>query len=391
MSHHPIHEILRTTAEQNGGALLFRDFMDLCLHHPQHGYYNAQKARIGRSGDFVTAPELTSLFGELITLQLVEIWGRMGAPSRFDVVEMGAGVGRMAADILRTARLFTGFKEAIRYAIVDSSPDFRQRQHETLAQAGIETDSVRWGASLLELTVEAPIDGVILGNEFLDALPVHGAAVTDQGLREIVVTWDAHKGAWREQLEHPSAALAGYCEQHNITAETLQPGWRFEAHVAADGWMRQAANTLGQGALLFIDYGEAAREMRCAGRAGGTLMGHYRHKRVDDPLKYPGEMDITAHVDFSAMARAAEAGGAVRTGFTTQSWFLMGLGILERLEQMQRMVPDAAQLGAIKQAASRLLMPGAMGDFKALLLTKGIAPSNEPLAGFRLNNRLNAL
>lgn len=370
--------VLRLEMAAKGGALPFHRFMALALYHPEHGYYMGRRSRIGRDGDFVTAPEMTSLFGQLLTLQWIEVWERLGRPGLFQVVEAGAGTGVLAADILATARRFPAFHAALTYTIIEISPDFRRRQAETLAAAGAAMDRVFWLDRVEEL---GAVEGVIFSNEFLDALPVHWLEMTADGLREIAVM--ERDGRLETTLIPLTPPLAPDC----LTRQgiDLPVGGRAEVGVAAAAWMAAAGRALRRGLLLGIDYGYVASEYNSAALAEGTLVGHWRHQRVDDPLRHPGEMDLTAHVNFSAMAEAGEGSGLERLGYASQAWFLMGLGILERMQALIARDPAGEGSERLRQTVLRLTMPQGMGErFKVLALGRGLGDG--ALGGFRLKN-----
>ncbi len=373
-------DILLAEIDSANGALPFRRFMELALYHPRFGYYMGPRARIGRQGDFVTAPEMTSLFGQLLTLQWIEVWERLGRPDRFHLVEAGAGTGILASDILRTARRFSPFFHTLTYTILEISPDFRQRQRATLQDGGVLSERVRWMDGIDTLS---DLEGVIFSNEFLDAFPVHWVEMTAEGLREIAVRWAGDEFA----TTHIPLTMAP--ERIGIL-DKLAVGSRTEVGVAAAEWMEMAGRVLRRGLLLAIDYGYADGEMASTALASGTLVGHHEHQRVDNPLLHPGEMDLTAHVNFSTMARAGEGSGLETAGYATQAWFLMGLGILERLEAVNRREADADKRERLRQTVLRLTMPQGMGErFKVLAQGRGLGP--EPLSGFRLNNRRDRL
>ncbi|MBF0180735.1 MAG: SAM-dependent methyltransferase [Magnetococcales bacterium] len=372
-SPNPIVRLLTGLAGEAGFVPFWRG-MELALYHPEHGYYMTGRQRIGREGDFVTAPELTSLFGELLTLQCIEVWELLGRPDPFVVVEMGGGSGRLAFDFLATARRFADFFRAFAYRVVEISPDFRARQQELVKSLGFGTEKITWSETLPE-RIEA---GVILGNEFLDALPVHWVEMTPHGLMEVALAPDG-----QIMLVPPQPPLDS--DYFNGFGINLASGYRTEIGLAAASWMEQAALTLHQGVVLMIDYGWPASEYYAPIRSHGTLAGHQGHERVDDPLHCLGAMDLTAHVDFSAMARAGTRAGLTPVGFTTQGWFLMGLGILERLQRLTgKVAPEQAE--SLRQAVMRLILPDAMGErFKVLAMGKRVPQGS--LSGFRLNDQ----
>lgn len=369
--------ILKQTINRAGGVLPFHQFMQQALYHPQHGYYMSQRPRLGRRGDFVTAPEMTSLFGELLTLQCIEVWQRLGQPTTFHIIEAGAGSGKLAMDILRTAGRFPAFMASLNYTILEVSPDFQSRQQQTLEQAGL---TATWSTDLGSLPQSA-IEGVILSNEFLDAFPVHWLEMSETGLQEIAVV-KAEEGLTTTLIPITAPLDPHYFDNMGIE---LPVGKRAEVGLAAAAWIREAGQRLTRGAILSIDYGAPQREYYGPAYPQGTLSGYYQHTQISNPLQHPGEMDLTAHVDFSALARAGEESGLVTLGYTTQAWFLMGLGILQRLEKLANS-QDRPAYERLQQTVSRLIMPQGMGErFKVLLQGKGL--STEPLAGFSLNNR----
>ena len=375
-----IQTILPQAIAQAGGLLPFHQFMQQALYHPQHGYYMTQRPRLGRQGDFVTAPEMTSLFGELLTLHCIELWQHLGQPARFQIVEAGAGSGKLAADICRTARRFPTFQAALEYTILEISPDFQTLQRQTLTEAGCDPDGVHWYNSL-EALGENSIVGILLSNEFFDALPVHWLEMTDAGLRELGVAW-AEEGLTTRLMPITPPLDPDYFTRLGIV---LPVGMRTEVGLAASTWMAQAARSLARGMILTIDYGYTQAELYSTALPQGTLTGFYQHQKIENPLHHPGEMDLTAHVQFTALAQAGEANGLTTLGYTTQAWFLLGLGLLQRLEMLHHALPEA-DYQRVNQTVLRLIMPQGMGDrFKVLAQGKGLA--DLPLAGFSLNNR----
>lgn len=374
-----LRSILNQAITEAGGAIPFHHYMRLVLYHPQHGYYMADRPRLGRSGDFVTAPEMTSLFGELLTLQCIEIWQSIGSPTTFQIVEAGAGSGKLAMDLLRTARRFPDFYKALTYTILEVSPTFQARQQHTLAEAGLSLDAVRWLRDLSPLP-EDSLEGIIVSNEFLDAFPVHWVEMSEVGLREMAVT-QGEKG-----LETVAIPIAPPLDPDYFAALGIDRplATRTEIGLAAMAWMTMAARRLKRGVILSIDYGCPQQEYYGPGYPQGTLTGFYQHQQISDPLRYPGAMDLTAHVDFTALARAGEKGGLTTLGYTTQAWFLMGLGILQRLEILSKS-QDSIAYESLRQTVLRLIMPQGMGErFKVLAQGKGLPDT--PLAGFSLNN-----
>jgi NADH dehydrogenase [ubiquinone] 1 alpha subcomplex assembly factor 7 len=334
------------------GPLSLAEFMIESLWHPSAGYY-AQSAAIGPSGDYVTAPEISQMFGELIGAWCVATWIAMGRPVPFELIELGPGRGTMMADALRAARIERGFHQAARIHLVEASARMREVQR-TLAQDG----DVTWHDSFGTVP-EGPT--ILVANEFLDALPILQFERTESGWRERLVEFDKSSGRFRfvrAQHETPAAALLP------PTFASAAPGSIAELCPAALSLAASVALRLATegGAALFIDYGP--RESRL-GATLQALRGHRRH----DPLDEPGRADLTAHVDFANFARAASEAGAACHGPVEQGVFLGHLGIRERAERLSS-AASAAQAGAIQAALRRLIDGAEMGTlFKALALT----------------------
>ncbi|ABK46106.1 protein of unknown function DUF185 [Magnetococcus marinus MC-1] len=369
-------------AKEHGGILSFRKFMEMALYHPSYGYYMRKWSRLGVEGDFTTAPEMTSLFGELLTLQMMEVWQRMGSPAFFAVMEVGAGSGKLAGDVLRTAKKFPDFYDALSLIILEKSPDFRRVQAEFLQKKGVDIHKVRWVYDLDAWEGEGAFQGVVYGNEVLDAFPVHWVEQTEQGLKEVVAQWDGR--SWCEQLVEPESALQG--DYFKVRGIELETGWRTEFSLDAQQWLGRISANMEQGAVLMIDYGYVAQDYYQGGLPHGTLMAHQRHQRIKEPWLWPGDMDLTAHVDFSAMQQVScGQHGLDLLGFTTQGWFLLGMGILQRLEQAIKLDEDRERVALLRQTVSRLIMPDAMGErFKVLAVGRGLG--RERLAGFLLQD-----
>ncbi|MBF0444148.1 MAG: SAM-dependent methyltransferase [Magnetococcales bacterium] len=365
--------------DSDSSSIPFIKFMEEALYNPHKGYYMTAGKRLGPGGDFVTAPELTSLFGELLALQMIELWQFMGSPTKFKLIEMGPGSGRLAYDILRTAKQFKNFYAAISCELVEISQDFVQRQKKLLKKGGVHK-KVCWHSDI-DGALDGGVIGVIFANEFLDALPVHLVEQTANGLGEVGVKLDADGNFVTEILPLSKNIHGDYFSSRGITLAT---GTRTEIAMPAQNWIKKAGELLQEGMVLLIDYGHTQKDYYAPVRTNGTLAGHLQHVRIDDPLANPGEMDLTAHVDFSAILAAGREADLELLGYTTQGWFLMGLGILERLEILSKVA--GTDTGPLKEAIKRLIMPEGMGEtFKVMALGKGIG--NQQLSGFRLNEQ----
>jgi len=360
------------------GPISFAEFMDISLYHPEHGYYARAAQRTGRAGDFFTSVDVGPVFGELLEKQFAEMRrilqneSRIANPEsrlqRFDLVEAGAGNGRLSRDILDAAqRVDSDFYEAIRLALVERSPAARAAQ-----AAALDGHAARLHHS--SATLPEDIHGVIFANELLDALPTHAVAMTENGLREVF--FDYRDGRFVECLhELTSPRIAEYLSR---AGAILGPGWRTEVNLAAEDWMIAAARSLKQGFLIIIDYGHEEGELYGASHAAGTLAtfrGHVSPAQASGAvsagwLQEPGTCDMTAHVDLSAVRRAAEHEGLHLIAQLDQTYFLMGLGLDEIMASPQGFEP-----GALKRrlALKTLLLPGGLGStHKVLVFGKNV-------------------
>ena len=300
--------------------------MDLALYDPELGYYARAAQRSGRAGDFFTSVDVGPLFGELLEIQLAEMFETLQKlqtadlrRQTLDLVEAGAGNGRLSADILRAAGTRDAFYDAVRLHLVEASAAARAAQRATLGDAADRLASS--GASL-----PSSFEGVLIANELLDALPVHQVVMREEGLKEVYVD-----GALRPIEDTPSTpALAAYLASAGVV---LQPGWRVEINLRAVEWMRDAARRLRRGFIIVIDYGHEARELYSPTHAAGTLTSYSSHRSAGPEsaaawppwLESPGERDITSHVDFTSVRAAAESEGLQTLGFLDQTYFLLGL------------------------------------------------------------------
>jgi SAM-dependent MidA family methyltransferase len=343
------------------GPLTVAEFMDAALYDPERGYYASAAQRSGRAGDFFTSVDVGPLFGELLAVQLDEMWRltRAAGGTTFDLVEAGAGNGRLTRDILDAAAVHhREMYEHMRVTLVERSAAAREAHAATLGDAHRD----RPIASLAELP--APIDGVILANELLDALPVHVVIGTDAGLREVYVAERA--GALVEttgDLSDP--AIAAYLDRLGVAPAV---GARADVGLQAIRWIEEAARSLARGFLLLIDYGHEAAELFSPSHASGTLTGYRAHRLRPDWLSEPGGRDLTAHVNLTAIRLAAEDAGLTTIGMVDQTYFLMSLGITDRVAAG----PDRAAV-ARRLAAKTLVMPGGLGStMKTMAFARGL-------------------
>ena len=362
---------LRSLIDAAGGWIPFSRFMEAVLYAPGLGYYAAGAMKFGAAGDFVTAPELTPLFGRTLAHAIAPVLANSGG----EVLELGAGSGRLAVDMLGELDRLGALPA--RYCILEVSADLRQRQQETLTRelphlAG----RVVWLNAL-----PTHFNGVILGNEVLDALPVELVHWTEAGPQARGVILNGNAFGWQDRPANDPLL--------RVRADTLNlaPGYLTEINLAADALIASLAQCLERGLILMIDYGFGQAEYYHPQRHMGTLRAHYRHHALDDPFYLPGLCDLTAHVDFSAVARAGMAAGLDLAGYTSQANFLLNAGLTELL--MQISPADAAAYLPQANAVQRLVSPAEMGElFKVIALTKGKAA---PLAGFARSDRRHSL
>lgn len=357
-----LEALLRDRIRHSRG-LDFAQFMELCLYHPQFGYYMAPRERIGKQGDFFTSSSVHALFGGLIARQLHEMWQILGC-GPFTLAEQGAGEGHLAKDVLdAVAAEFPVFYQNLRYALVEISPDNRQRQQAMLTA---HAERLRW-CNLDEL---AGMEGCVLSNELLDAFPVHLLEKQDGELKEVFVTLRG------ETISEELRPLTNPAVLAHLHSQQLQPveGNRMEVNLAAPAWIAQVGGLLKRGFVLTIDYGYPAAELYAPFRRNGTLMCFHRHSSSDNPYQRFGEQDITAHVDFTAIEVCGQAAGLERLYFGEQYRFLMGLGFVEALMELQARQSDERKAQALRMTLKTLILPdGGMGEtFKVLIQGKGV-------------------
>jgi SAM-dependent MidA family methyltransferase len=342
--------------EQQGGAIPFSRFMEIALYAPRLGYYSGGAAKLGQEGDFTTAPEITPLFGA----SLAGVAAAIIAQSAPNIIEFGAGTGKLAHDVL-TALAAAGV-QVDSYTIIDLSGELRARQQDMLKGF----PQVRWVDALPE-----SFSGVVLANEVLDAMPVELVLKTAGGWRRQMVTVADGAFAWVQS--EPSAALAEHILRQVPGADSLHEGYLTEVHPVACGFMASLAKLFegGKGAALLLDYGFPAHEYYHPQRDTGTLMCHYRHHAHPEPFFLPGLQDITAHVDFTAMALSAQDAGLEVLGYMNQASFLLAAGIHELL--LQTDPEDALRYLPQARALQKLVAPSEMGElFKVLAVGRGV-------------------
>ena len=353
-----------------GGWLSFARYMELALYAPGYGYYSAGSTKLGRAGDFVTAPEISALFARSLARQIAKL---VQAGLR-NVVEIGAGSGALTADLLAALHALDRLPE--RYLILEVSGDLRKRQRARLAERVPQlAKRVHW----LE-TLPSRLSAVVVANEVLDAVPVHIVRKHEGRIEEmgVVDAMSGFKASYRSAL---GEVLVG------ARALALPDNYKTELNLAARAMVRSFAKAIERGALFFFDYGFPAAEYYHPQRSQGTLMCHYRHHAHEDPFVLVGLQDITAHVDFTAIAAAGAEAGLEVLGYTTQAQFLVNCGITEILSETP--AENVAAYAPLAAQAQKLLSPAEMGElFKVIALGRGIAG---PLIGFARGDRAHTL
>ena len=360
---------IRGELEQSGGRIPFDRFMELALYAPGLGYYTAGARKFGEAGDFITAPEISPLFARCLARQCKQLLEELAGG---DLLEVGAGTGVLATDLLLELEALQMLPE--HYFILEISPDLQQRQRETLmARAAHLIDRVQW----LDALPEPGFSGVVVANELLDAMPVSRFKMAEPGVQEGFVRGSA------EGFEHYwDEPVSPGLKQAVAALGSFSVGYESELNLRAGSWLRSLVQRIKRGAVVLIDYGYPASEYYHPQRHMGTLMCHYRHRAHDEPLILPGLQDITAHVDFSSIARTGLDAGFDLKGYTTQAHFLLGCGLDKLL--MESDPHDIKNHMTLMQSVKRLTMPTEMGElFKVIALGKGIESS---LIGFSVRD-----
>jgi SAM-dependent MidA family methyltransferase len=367
----PLVAELRERIAREGG-ITFREFMAAVLYHPKHGYYSTSAGAMSRGGDYVTSPEVHAIFGTLVAKQLFELWEAMSRPTRFDIVEQGAGTGLLARDILRRAQREPEFAAAVRYRIIEISPALTRAQHDTLAELELPDGAIDWIDAL-----PAGITGCVLSNELVDAFPVHRVVRHGGELREVYVTW--RDGRFADDLRPPSdGALRAYFDDLGLTPGE---GCYAEVNLDAPRWITEVARSLDHGYALTFDYGYEAPQLYAPWRRDGTLLCFYRQSAGSDPYQRIGKQDITASVDFTTLRLAGERAGLRTIGMTDQADFLVRLGIGEGVAAAaQQSAAQMEEYFARRRVVMDLIDPAKLGRVKVLLQGKGVP--DRPLRGF---------
>jgi SAM-dependent MidA family methyltransferase len=359
--------LLRKKIEQEiheRGPIPFSRYMELCLYHPELGYYSRNAQQFGKAGDFYTSSDVHAVFGRLLARQFEEMWRALGSPQQIELLELGPGRGLFAQDVLDwSEKKFPDFFRALRYILVESSPALRERIRETL---GHHIESGKAEVAALHPLHEEPAFNtptIVFANEFFDALPVE--ILGTKGSLRI----DARDGRFTETWAQPSPEEMEFLDRYSVHPE---PDERIEAPLAAQRFLGQIATGIHRGFVLTIDYGYT-REEQLAGRHRGTLKALRRHSISANPYEAPGEQDITADVNFTALAAAAEKHGMQTQKLITQSQFLMGIGEANQFADAFEECRLPQERAKVALQLKHLVTPAGMGEsFQVLIAGKGV-------------------
>lgn len=357
-----VAESLKKAIGAAGGSISFGEFMQHVLYAPGLGYYVAGARKFGSDGDFVTAPEVSPLFGKVVASQCREV---LSAIPGGNILELGAGSGALAVQILGKLQAIDCLPE--RYQILDVSADLRQRQQQLIStQLPALSGRVEWLQQLPE-----SFRGVVVANEVADALPVERFVKTDGGIAQLRVGCSDTGFSW-QQAEAPGWLQTGVRSIEKYIGRELPSGYLSEFSPALHGWIGDIANSLQDAVVLLFDYGVARHEYYAPDRHTGWLRCYFRHHAHDDPLLYPGIQDVTAWVDFTGVAEAAVAAGMEVGGYVSQSQFLLQGGLADELAGFEQL--DQVRQYELSRAVKLLTLPGEMGEhFKCMALSKGRA------------------
>jgi SAM-dependent MidA family methyltransferase len=367
-----VRELVIAEIAAAGGWLSFERYMDLVLYAPGLGYYSAGARKLGPDGDFTTAPEVSALFGACVARQCAEVLERLGDAS---ILEIGAGNGTLAAELLE--QLERADRLPARYRILEISADLRMRQRECLQRRTPHLlDRVEW----LDAPPSLAFDGIILANEVLDALPVRRFRWSAAQVEEMGVVDEGATLGWAARIAGASTAAA--CSRLAAACGPWDDGYVSEYCPRLGPWTAQITRSLRAGAVLWFDYGLPRAHYYLPERRDGTLLCHFRHRAVADPFRLPGLQDLTAWVDFTALAEAGSAAEFDLAGYTTQTYFLAGTGIDREMQALAG--ENAGRHARLANEARQLMMPGEMGErFKAMAWLRGLEAE---LCGFALRD-----
>lgn len=364
-------------------CITFADYMNLVLYHPQQGYYSSGHVNIGSQGDFFTASSLGADFGELLTEQFWEMAEILGFPEPFNLVEVGAGSGVLASDILHClSNKYPDFYKTINYLIIEESQGLICQQKKQLK----DHDKITWKS--WQEVADGSIIGCIFSNELIDAFPVHKIVIQNNTLKEVYVTFTDNQ--LQEVFgEFSTPQLTDYFKLVDIdlTTNDYPENYQTEVNLKALDWLKIVSQKLKRGYLLTIDYGYSAAKYYHPQRYRGTLNCYYQHRHHHNPYVNLGKQDITAHVDFTALEKQGQLLGLETLGLTKQGLFLMALGLGDRLSALSNGQYSLSDVLTRRDALHQLIDPTGLGGFQVLIQTKGLDPSQKQrsLTGLKMS------
>ena len=380
-----LEKVIATIDSNPKKRITFAEYMHLCLYDAEYGYYNYKNLKIGQEGaDFFTSTSISSDFGELLAIQLQEFWQVLGKPESFFLLEMGAGEGTLALNILSfLSKHHPDFISNLEYIIIEKSTVLKAKQKELLLNNLPSHIKIKW--STLEDFADKSIVGCFFSNELVDALPVNLVTWQEQELKEIYLT--NRNGNLKEVYDVLSTyKISNYFKHIHINFSELYPeNYRTEVNLQALDWLQTVTNKLKKGFLLTIDYGYLADKYYHPQRFQGTLKCYYQHRHHDNPYVNLGRQDITSHVNFTALEKYGEFFGLTKVAYTQQALFLMNLGLGDRLNELSDSKMSLAEMLSKRNQLHSLINPQGLGNFKILLQSKNLDLSNHKfsLIGFK--------
>ena len=369
-------------ASSPGERITFAEYMALALYDRDYGYYNSGAVSIGSKGDFFTSSSLGKDFGELLAIQLEQMWQNLGCPQPFCLVEMGAGNGELAQDILSYIQKQSDnlFHQALKYIIIERSPALLKAQQELLTSLDFDISWQTWS----DLAEESVV-GCFFSNELVDAFPVHLVTKNEDSLQEVYIALE------QDQLIEVVDSISSHRLKEyfdlidiNLLDKQYLPNYRTEVNLNALDWLKTVATKLKRGYVLTIDYGYPAPKYYRPSRSQGTLQCYFQHRRHHNPYANLGHQDITAHVDFTALERYGELYDLNTIGFTQQGLFLMALGLGDRLNELSSGKYNISQIFQRRDALHQLIDPTGLGNFGVLIQGKNLNASQQSLQGLTM-------
>jgi SAM-dependent MidA family methyltransferase len=366
--------------------ITFAEYMNLVLYHPKYGYYNSDTVNIGTKGDFFTSSSLSSDFGDLLSVQWVEMWEILGKPANFQLVEIGAGEGFLANDILTyLATQNPDFLACLEYIIIEQSPRLITKQKTCLQKwidQGIKISWLDWSK-----INDNSIVGCIFSNELIDAFPVHKLIKKESKIQEIYVTIDSQGNFQEVSGEISTPKINEYLDLVgiNLLDSAYDEGYQTEVNLTALDWLKQVSIKLKQGYLLTIDYGYPAYKYYHPQRSQGTLQCYFKHRYHSNPYLNLGEQDLTTHVNFTGLEIQGKLLGLENIGFTKQALFLMNLGLGDKLTQLSSGKYSLTEIMNRRDYLHQLINPEGLGGFGVLLQSKGLTSQQKEtkIKGFK--------